>query len=379
MWSPAPRMGAMNTSMPDPASATCRQIQLQDKRLLAYAEYGEPQGKPVLLFHGTPGSRLFHHPDESIALSVGARVIVADRPGFGLSDFKFRRYLLDWPDDVVQLADALGIDRFAVAGISGGGPYAIACALRIPQRLTRVALISSMAPLSFPAATDGMVWRNRLLFRLSQNSQMLTRLSWWIMGLAYRQNPQRFFEFETGLSSPSEREVINRPEVESVLIRDYGEALRAGVDGVAWETIILAQPWGFRLEDVALETHLWHGEEDARTPIAMGRYLAANIPNCRAAFLKSEGHEVFYNHWREILCVLAPPEVREEVLKEVSAGPEKKPRRRVTRRASASETQGATGSTEPRAPRRASKPRTVRTPRTKKQLTAAGSASPTTS
>jgi pimeloyl-ACP methyl ester carboxylesterase len=330
-----------------------------------------------MLFHGTPGSRLFHHPDESIALSVGARVIVPDRPGFGLSEFRARRSLLDWPDDVVQLADALGIERFAVAGISGGGPYAIACALRIPHRLTRAAFISSMAPLSFPAATDGMMWRNRLLFRLSQNSQMLTRLSWWIMSLAYRQSPQSFIRFETGLSSQSERDIINRPEVESILVRDYGEALRTGVDGVAWETIILAQPWGFRLEDIALETHLWHGEEDARTPATMGRYLAANIPNCRAAFLSSEGHEVFYNHWREILCVLTPPEVREEAAKEVTTEAQKKPRRRVTRRASPSDAKGTAVSTEPRQPRRQSKPKAERAPRTKKQLTTAGSISGT--
>jgi len=379
MWCHAPRMGAMNKSMPDSASATCKQIQLQDKRLLAYAEYGDPQGKPVMLFHGTPGSRLFRHPDESIALSVGARVIVPDRPGFGLSDFRARRCLLDWPDDVVQLADALGIDSFAVAGISGGGPYAIACALRIPHRLTRAALISSMAPLSFPASTDGMMWRNRLLFRLSQNSQMLTRLSWWIMSLAYRQNPQSFFRFETGLSSQSERDVTNRPEVESILVRDYGEALRTGIDGVAWETIMLAQPWGFRLEDVAIETHLWHGEEDARTPVAMGRYLAANIPNCRAAFLSSEGHEVFYNHWREILCILTPPEVREEAVKEVSTETQKKPRRRVTRRVPASDAKGTAASEEPRQPRRQSKPKAERAPRTRKQLTTAGSASGTAS
>ena len=372
-------MGAMNKSMPDSASATCKQIQLQDKRLLAYAEYGDPQGKPVMLFPGTPGSRLFHHPDESIALSVGARVLVPDRPGFGLSDFRARRCLLDWPDDVVQLADALGIDRFAVAGISGGGPYAIACALRIPHRLTRAALISSMAPLSFPASTDGMMWRNRLLFRLSQNSQMLTRLSWWIMNLAYRQNPQSFFRFETGLSSRSERDVTNRPEVESILVRDYGEALRTGIDGVAWETIMLAQPWGFRLEDVVIETHLWHGEEDARTPVTMGRYLAANIPNCRAAFLASEGHELFYNHWREILCILTPPEVREEAVKEVSTETQKKPRRRVTRRVPASDAKGTAASEEPRQPRRQSKPKAERAPRTRKQLTTAGSASGTAS
>jgi pimeloyl-ACP methyl ester carboxylesterase len=82
-------------------------------------------GKPVVFFQGTPSSRLFHRPDESIALSLGARIIAIDRSGFGLSDFQPGRMLLDWPHDVVALADALKIDRFAVVGISGGGPFPV--------------------------------------------------------------------------------------------------------------------------------------------------------------------------------------------------------------------------------------------------------------
>lgn len=370
-----PRMNPMKTPALDLPPANCRQIRLQDNRLLAYAEYGDPQGKPVMLFHGTPGSRLFHHPDESVVLSFGARIIMPDRPGFGLSDFKAGRTLMDWPDDVLQLADALNIDRFAVAGMSGGGPYALACALKIPHRLTRVALISSMAPLSAPAAMEAMAWRNRLLFNLARNSRMFAKLSWWIMNVAFSQNPQRFFKFEASLSSQSEKHLMSRPEIESALIRDYAEALRTGIDGVAWETILLAHPWDLQLENVAIETYLWHGQQDARTPIAMGRYLASTIPNCRATFLAEEGHDVFYHHWSEILSVLTPPEVS----KHTSTESQKKPRRRVTRRALRSDTEAASVPAESRQPRRQAKPRSERPARTRKQLTAAGSTRGSTS
>ena len=117
-------------------------IILPDGRTLGFAEYGDPSGRPVLFFPGTPSGRLFQHPDESIAASLGARVITLDRPGYGLSDFLRNRALLHWPDDVEELADTLGFDRFAVAGISGGAPYVAACALKIPGRLTPLRLLA---------------------------------------------------------------------------------------------------------------------------------------------------------------------------------------------------------------------------------------------
>ncbi|MBU1879209.1 MAG: alpha/beta hydrolase, partial [Chloroflexi bacterium] len=119
-------------------------ILLPDGRRLSYAEYGDPAGAPVFLFRGTPSSRLACHPDDTIATDLGARVIVTERPGFGRSDFQPGRTLLDWPADVVALADALGLDRFAIVGTSGGGPHAAACAYRIPQRLTLAAIVSGV-------------------------------------------------------------------------------------------------------------------------------------------------------------------------------------------------------------------------------------------
>jgi pimeloyl-ACP methyl ester carboxylesterase len=103
-------------------------FRLRDGRALGYAEYGDPGGTPVFFFHGSPGSRLQRHPDASIASELGTRIITIDRPGYGLSDFQPERTLLDWPADVAQLADALHIERFAAIGLSGGGPYLLACA-----------------------------------------------------------------------------------------------------------------------------------------------------------------------------------------------------------------------------------------------------------
>ena len=123
-----------------------QQIPLKDGRKLGYAECGNLKGKPVFYFHGTPGSRFECNILTEAANSIGARIIVADRPGFGLSDFKKGRQLLDWPNDVTELANNLGIDRFAVMGLSGGGPYAAACAFKIPERLKAVAMVSSAYP-----------------------------------------------------------------------------------------------------------------------------------------------------------------------------------------------------------------------------------------
>lgn len=293
------------TRLADSPSKTTKQIRLHDGRLLAYAEYGDLAGRPVIFFHGTPGSRLFHYPDESIAQSLGARIITPDRPGFGLSDFKPGRTLLDWPDDVMELADALQIDRFAVAGISEGAPYVAACSLKIPHRLTRAVMISSTAPVDAPAATKGMVWLNHLLFSSARYSRMLAKLSWGLMNFAYHQSPKRFFDFEARLSSETEKALLKEPDVRAMLIQDYAEATRMGVRGTAWEMTLLAHPWGFRLQDIIMETHLWHGEADVRTPLSMGKYLAGTIPNCRATFTPGEGHDVMYRHWKEILPVLA--------------------------------------------------------------------------
>lgn len=132
------------------AGTDSRTLRLRDGRLLGYAEYGDPGGPALFYFHGFPGSRLEARLGDAVAARNGVRLIALDRPGFGLSHFKPGRTISEWPDDVVELADALGIDRFAVMGVSGGGPYVAACALKIPHRLIGAAMVSSTAPSDAP-------------------------------------------------------------------------------------------------------------------------------------------------------------------------------------------------------------------------------------
>jgi len=162
LWSP------MDTNPGTASLLSSHRLELGDGRRLGYVEYGDPAGRPVLLFPGVPGSRLQGHPDRSIAAALGARLIGIDRPGYGLSDVQPGRTILDWPDDVEALADYLGMERSAVISISGGGPYAAACAWKIPQRLTTVALVSAMGPPDDEAVLARMPPLNRVLLALAK-------------------------------------------------------------------------------------------------------------------------------------------------------------------------------------------------------------------
>ena len=289
-------------------------IRLRDGRRLAYAEYGDPQGKPVLFFHGTPGSRLFHHPDASVAASTGARIIAIDRPGFGRSDFKPGRTLLDWPNDVVQLADALNIQRFAVMGYSGGGPYAAVCALSIPDRLTAAGLVSSIAPLDNPQITRGMQGMGHLFFSLDRHLPPLAKLGCWLMCTTWRHNPDLYFRSQiNGLRNSQEAQAL-LPKLKAMLTADFTEAVRAGTQGITWDLELLARPWGFHLHVITAAVFLWHGESDTQAPLVMGKRLASAIPHCRATFFPKEGYWAIYSHWQEILTALVQSEAatREE-------------------------------------------------------------------
>jgi pimeloyl-ACP methyl ester carboxylesterase len=262
--------------------STARTIPLRDGRRLGYAERDDPGGRPLLYFHGWPGSRVEGRLGDEAARAKGVRLIALDRPGMGLSDYLPRRTLVDWPDDVIQVAAALGLDRFAVLGISGGGPYAAVCAWKLSERLTGAGIVSGLAPVDAPGGIAGMSRRNRLAFQLAGRLAALRRVLMAATAVSVRRHPDRVLE--RGVAAAVDKQYLDRSDVRAILGESLSEAFRSGSRGPAWEMGLCARLWGFRLEDIRAPVHVWHGEQDASAPVTMGRYLATVIPECRASF-----------------------------------------------------------------------------------------------
>ena len=277
-------------------------VKLRDGRTLGYAEYGDPAGTPVVLFNGA-ASRLFYPLDDAIVRAANARIITVDRPGIGRSDFKPQRTLLDWPDDIGELTDALGVHRFAVAGASAGGPYAAACAYRLPERVTALGLISSLAPFDIPEATQGMARAYRMI-------PLLTRYVPWLLTLSQSvmmRNPEAVWKQFYRRLPEADKAILRAQstvDFKAMLVQDIPETYRSGAYGVVWDTIVLTRPWGFRAADITVPTYLWQGEQDVNVPPAMGAYLARTIPQCHAWFIPNEGHLMYLKHAQEIVSIL---------------------------------------------------------------------------
>ena len=169
-------------------------VHLPDGRCLAYAEYADADGAPVILFHGLPGSRLSWGMLPGSPFPPGLRIIAPDRPGYGGSEPKPGRTLLEWADDVRALADALELERFAVVGVSGGGPGALACAFRMPERLTSVGVVSGAAPTNAPGVFRGMSRTNRFFTKLAWRLPWLSDLNTRLIASVVRRNPLRYID-----------------------------------------------------------------------------------------------------------------------------------------------------------------------------------------
>jgi pimeloyl-ACP methyl ester carboxylesterase len=270
---------------------TAQRLRLRDGRWLGYAQYGDPKGKPVLYFHGWPGSRLEAQFLDPSAEELKLRVIALDRPGIGLSDFQPGRRIVDWPSDVCELGTALQLPQWAVVGVSGGGPYATVCAAKIPERLTTVALVCGLGPLDAPGATRDMIWLNRGLLFLARRAPRLGR---FLLSSVMRKGQKHADHFlphgVTAMFPRPDQLALNCPRLRTALIEGMGEAFRQGVQGPFYEGCLYVRPWEFRLEDITTEIFLWQGELDVHVPPSMGRHLANVLPRCHATFYANEGH-----------------------------------------------------------------------------------------
>jgi pimeloyl-ACP methyl ester carboxylesterase len=290
----------------DMATAADRRIALGDGRGLGFAEFGDPAGRPVFYFHGFPGSRLEAGLAQDAAARSGVRLIGVDRPGYGLSDFKAGRAIRDWASDVTELAEGLGIERFAVLGVSGGGPYALSCAAGIPGRLTAAGVACGLGPVDMPGAAAGMQRLHRIGFFLARYAPPFARLVFSAATLGVSRNPGRLLaRLDAALPEP-DRSVLGRPVFRGIYGRSLAEAFRSGSRGPAWDVTLYRSPWGFSLEAIESSVYLWQGGRDVIVPPSMARMQADAIPGCSARYYPDEGHfSLVVNHVEQIFEVLA--------------------------------------------------------------------------
>jgi pimeloyl-ACP methyl ester carboxylesterase len=277
-------------------------ITLSGGRKLGFAEFGDRQGRPVFYFHGFPGSRLEAKLAERIALDTHVRFIGIDRPGYGLSSFKPGRTFVGWADDVTALADALKIERFSILAVSGGGPYAAACAFKIPDRLDAVGIVCGMGPVDVPGLMHKMPWMYRKGLRLADHLPEIASILYHFPAFFLRNYPERMLSsIMPGMVAEPDKIALKNKELVKVLCNSFREAFRISLRRPATDAILYSRPWGFPVKAIKIPVHLWHGEKDRIVPPQMARYLAQTIPACRATFYPDEGHfSIFLNRIKEI-------------------------------------------------------------------------------
>jgi pimeloyl-ACP methyl ester carboxylesterase len=287
-----------------PSDRMSQTFVLKDDRRLGFAEYGASTARAVFYFHGSAGSRLERPSSESMLVQMGIRLITTDRPGHGLSDYQPDRRLIDWAQDIGQLADHLGISEFYVTGSSAGGPHALACAHQLAARVISGAVVSSIAPMSRPRAYEGMPLLNQILARSARRSRWVTRAIRWIARNMVMGDAEKATRQMMSSIPDSDKAVLYAPQNVDILVSSIREGFRQGSQGVAEDDVLVNREWGFELESVRARIDIWHGERDVNAPIHAGEYLRDRLPNVRVNFLPDAGHFFLLGRWEEMLSEL---------------------------------------------------------------------------
>jgi pimeloyl-ACP methyl ester carboxylesterase len=261
------------------------QVEVRGGRELAYTDIGEPDRPCVLFFHGAPSSRLRLAHLEKQFFAEGIRVVSPDRPGYGRSSPQPGRSMRDWPSDVAALADALGLDRFVVAGHSSGGPYALACAALLPTRVSAAIVLGGVTDMGWPGAWDGYLESEVQLMRVADEEAAIA----WCLE-RYGADGSRFLA-AAGFEIPKpDEELYADTEIACFLASARAEAFRQGVTGYAQDMVVQSRPWPFDPSVISAPVHVVHGELDTLLPLAHSRHTAELIPGSVLRTIPGHGH-----------------------------------------------------------------------------------------
>jgi pimeloyl-ACP methyl ester carboxylesterase len=280
-------------------------LQLKNGGVIAFEEYGDRNGAPVIFCHGWPSSRTMARLTDQPARGLGVRIISPDRPGISGSTLQPNRKLIDWPPVVQQLMDYLGIGEFRMLGISGGAPYAYAAGRFIPDRVAAIAIVSGAPPIADLADSEGLLRLYRWMLALYRTRPLLLRRLFHFARPILSLRPPTWFRpllLKMLMLQAWDAESLRDSAAFEAVFESQRRAWRGSAEGVMADAQIYAEPWGFRIEEVRIPVRLWHGRQDRAFSVRLTEQVVGRLSNCRARYVDGAGHySLPIRHMREIL------------------------------------------------------------------------------
>jgi pimeloyl-ACP methyl ester carboxylesterase len=281
-------------------------VTLANRRRIGISEFGDPHGRAVLWFHGTPGgSRQIPLEARRIAAELGARLVLVERPGIGRSTPHLYRNIADSTSDIDELTDRLGIDRFAVAALSGGGPYAMACAANLAERVVAVAILGGVAPSrGFEAVAGGLVGFATRFAPLLEVARVPLGHSLWAVVQLARPFGSLGVRAYAAISPEGDKRVFERADMRAMFLDDLTTASRRQFHAAPADVVLFVRDWGFRIGEISVPVRFWHGDSDNIVPLSHAEHMAALVPDSQLTVRGGESHLGGLDAAREVLVTL---------------------------------------------------------------------------
>jgi pimeloyl-ACP methyl ester carboxylesterase len=283
------------------AGVADQHLRLRDGRRIGYCIYGDPAGAPILFLHGTPGSRLKFAIGHEVSKSLGLAIIAPDRWGYGLTDAPAAISLPAFAADMAEFMQQLGHRRFAVGGISGGAPYAVAVAAHLEECITGLALVSPLGPVRDGQCTNALPAFVRFCFTVLPRMPAATAAVFTVFRWTLRWTPRFAGRLATLRAGRKDRELIARPGIAGPVLGSFLEGLRRGTAGPVIDVRLFSRPWDVDFARIAAPTRVWIGTRDSVVPVVAARALAERIKDCSCVELAGEGHLWVAEHYPRVL------------------------------------------------------------------------------
>ena len=278
-------------------------IAVGDDRQIGFAEFGDPQGRAVFWLHGTPGARRQIPMEARVyAEQRQIRLIGVDRPGIGSSTPHQYDTIAAFADDLRTIADTLGIDRFEVIGLSGGGPYTLACAAAMPDRVAAAGVLGGVAPVRGADAIGGGV--STLISATAPVVEVAgapLRLAASQLIKLIRPVAEPALYAYARISPEADRRLLVRPEFKAMFLDDLLNGSRKQLAAPFADVVVFARDWGFRLDEVKVPVRWWHGDRDHIVPFEHGQHVVSRLPDAQLTHLPGESHLAGLGRAEEIL------------------------------------------------------------------------------